>query len=493
MGSVQEAVVRGAGGLERSWRAVPKPKAKSVFVCDRCGNESPKWEGRCPSCGEWNTLAEVRRDKRDARDRAWTGAPAIPAQELSEVASDSLPRLRLSSGEVNRVLGGGIVPGSVALIAGDPGIGKSTLLLRVASDVAGDGGRTLYVSGEESMAQVKLRADRLGVPGKGLFLLQATALADVMDNLARIRPVLAVVDSIQTVHDDSVASTAGSVAQIRECTRVLLEWAKVEGVPVILSGHVTKGGDIAGPRVLEHMVDVVLYMEGDPISSWRLLRAVKNRFGSVNEVGVFEMSDRGLIEVEDPSSAFLSERREGAVGSVVVSTLEGSRPLLAEVQALASPSVLPTPRRVATGIEFNRLLLVCAVLSRRAGMSLANQDVVVNVTGGLRISEPAADLGVALAIVSSLRNAPVASSLAAIGELGLSGEVRGVPQLQRRIAEAGRLGLKECLVPTSRERQPQEQPDGVVATPVTTLAEAVAASIPARPRRVRDESGPGAR
>ena len=456
-----------------------RSKAKTIFVCDSCGNDSPKWEGRCPSCGEWNTLVELRQDGRESAHRSWAGTPAVPAQELSKLAPEQLARLRLSSSEVNRVLGGGVVPGSLVLIGGEPGIGKSTLLLRMAADIASTEGPTLYVTGEESMAQIKDRADRLGVPGERLLVLQATELGDVMSNLDKLRPVLAVVDSIQTVYDGSLPSTPGSVTQIRECTRTMMEWAKTQGVPLVLTGHVTKGGDIAGPRVLEHMVDVVLYMEGDPISSWRLLRAVKNRFGPTNEVGVFEMAERGLIEVEDPSRAFLAERAEGAVGSVVVPTLEGSRPLLVEVQALTSPSVLPSPRRVATGMDFNRLLLVCAVLTKSAGTSLANQDVVVNATGGLRITEPGADLGVALAIVSSLRNIPVAGHIAAIGEVGLSAEVRRVPQLQRRIDEVTRLGLKECIVPAGADRELRKSG---LATPVSTLAQAVAASMRRRER-----------
>ena len=466
-----------------------RPKVRTIFVCDSCGSDTPKWEGRCPSCGEWNTLVEVRRDRREALDGHWSGGSTPSALELSEVPADSLTRLQLSSGEVNRVLGGGIVPGSLLVIAGDPGIGKSTLMLRIAGDIAESVGQVLYVTGEESMAQVKMRADRLEVSGKGLYLLQTTSLDEVIGHLEKLRPVLGVVDSIQTVYDDSIASTAGSVAQIRECTRALMGWAKERGVPLILTGHVTKGGDIAGPRVMEHMVDAVLYMEGDPISSWRLLRAVKNRFGSTNEVGVFEMVDRGLVEVDDPSKSFLSERRSGAVGSVVVSTLEGSRPLLVEVQALTSPSILPTPRRVATGIDFNRLLLVCAVLTRMAGMSLAAQDVVVNVTGGLRIGEPAADLGVALAIVSSLRNLPVAPDVTAVGEVGLSGEVRRVPQLQRRIDEAARLGLRVCLFPASKDEAPR-QPAGLKTTAVGTLAQAVAAAIPGDRRLGSGRTGP---
>ena len=418
---------------------------------------------------------------------AWTGTSGETARPLSDVVVDDLPRLELSSGEVNRVLGGGLVPGSVVLVAGEPGIGKSTLLLRVAADISAADRRALYVTGEESSAQVKMRADRLGISGEKLFVLQATGLEEVLAQLDSLRPTLAVVDSIQTIHDDSLDSTAGTVAQIRECTRTLMQWAKAHDVPLIVTGHVTKGGDIAGPRVLEHMVDVVLYMEGDPISAWRLLRAVKNRFGTANEVGIFEMKGRGLADVRDPSSAFLSERRPGAVGSVIVASLEGSRPLLAEVQALTNPSVLPTPRRVATGIDINRLLLVCAVLTRRAGISLANQDVIVNVTGGLRISEPAADLGAALAIVSSMRDVPVSSHLAAMGEIGLSGEVRRVPQLDRRVAEVARLGLQQCIVPATGDQSEVNSSLGLDVVSVSTLAEAMAQSLPRSRRRRADD------
>lgn len=429
-------------------------KGKTVFVCDACGYEAAKWEGRCPSCEQWNTLAETRRNTTRKHTSSWLKNSNGAAVELAEVSTQDVSRLRLSSSEMNRALGGGVVPGSLILIAGDPGIGKSTLLLRVAMDVADTKGPALYVAGEESASQVKLRAERLGISGSNLYLLPSTDLEEVLANLDVHNPTLVVVDSIQTMFDSSLPSGIGSVAQIRECTRRLMEWAKARNVAMILTGHVTKGGDIAGPRVLEHMVDVVLYMEGDPISSWRLLRTIKNRFGSTNEVGVFEMTGQGLLDVEDPSRSFLAERREGAIGSVIVAAIEGSRPLLVEVQALTSPSFLPTPRRVATGIDVNRLHLVCAVLTRRAGISLANQDIVVNVTGGLKITEPAADLGLALAIASNIRNLPVDAGVAAIGELGLSGEVRRVMQLDRRVDEVARLGLKRCLVPggTNRER-----------------------------------------
>ena len=453
-------------------------KSRTVYVCDSCGAESPKWEGRCPSCGQWNTLAEFKQGARDSRH--WTGASA-PAVELSEVQADDVPRTAVGSQELNRVLGGGIVPGSVTLVAGDPGIGKSTLLLRLASDAARTLGQCLYVTGEESASQIRMRADRLGLPGKGLYILQATELAEIRAELATRRPPLVVVDSIQTLSDDASSSSPGSSTQIRECTRALLEWAKSEGAPVVITGHVTKGGDIAGPRVLEHMVDVVLYMEGDPISSWRLLRSAKNRFGSTNELGVFEMRSEGLVDVPDPSQVFLGERRKDAVGSVVVATIEGTRPLLVEVQALTNPSLLPAPRRVATGVDFNRLLLVCAVLTRRTGISLADQDVVVSVTGGLRVSEPAADLGIALAVASSMRNAPIPSGLVAFGEVGLAGEIRAVPQVERRIAEAERLGLTRHI-----SAHPSGNGAGAGRS-VGTLGEALSYAIPRSPRRTAPE------
>ena len=452
-----------------------RAKQRTVFVCDACGNETLRWEGRCPACGQWNTLAEVRRDAPRA-GRGSSPASAGPALELSQVSTDDFPRTEVTSGEFNRVMGGGLVPGSLTLVAGDPGIGKSTLLLRVAADVAEAGGKALYACGEESASQVKLRAERLGITGRSLYLLPATDLGEILSQLEEHSPDLAVVDSIQTVFDDSVPSAAGTVAQIRECTRRLMDWAKSRDVPMILSGHVTKSGEIAGPRVLEHMVDVVLYMEGDPISAWRLLRSVKNRFGSTNEVGVFEMTGRGLAEVDDPSQAFLSGRRDGAVGSVVVATMEGSRPLLGEVQALTTPSLLPAPRRVASGVDFNRLLLVCAVLTRRLGISLAGQDVIVNVTGGLRLSEPAADLGMALAVVSSVRNQAVDARVAAVGEVGLSGEVRMVPQLERRLGEAARLGLRRCIIPRAAGDDVPHGPD-VEVVRVDDVGEAIRACV----------------
>jgi len=451
-------------------------KIKTVFVCENCGNKRPKWEGQCPACETWNSLVEMRVEQNSFSPRVdFVGQ--VSSVELSSVSTDSEPRIELSSPELNRVLGGGIVPGSVALLAGDPGIGKSTMLLRVAADVATSGGRTLYVSGEESAAQIKMRADRMELPGEGLHLLQTNDLNDIISSIEKDRPVLVVVDSIQTVNSTSISAGPGSVAQIRECTRVLIQLAKTRSIPTILAGHMTKSGDIAGPKVLEHLVDVVLYLEGDQINAWRLLRAVKNRFGSTNEVGVFEMIEQGLVDVRDPSSALLSERVHGAIGSTIVPVIEGTRPLLIEVQALTSPTTLPVPRRVGTGIDTNRLLLVCAVLSRRLGVKLADQDVLVNVAGGLRISEPAVDLGVALAIVSSLRDMAVAGGLAAVGEIGLSGEVRRVSQIQNRVTEAARLGLTDCIVPAKSSSTAPVSYEGIAIRPVTTLAEAIALSL----------------
>ena len=384
--------------------------------------------------------------------------------------------MEFSSTEVNRVLGGGIVPGSVVLVAGDPGIGKSTLLLKLASET-GEGTTALYSTGEESVAQVKMRADRMGIQTDGLYVLAATNVEQVLEQARSLKPSLVIVDSIQTMFDENVASEPGSVGQIRECTRRLLEQAKATNVPVVLSGHVTKGGDIAGPRIMEHMVDVVLYMEGDPVSAWRLLRSVKNRFGSTNEVGVFEMTSAGLEEVKDPSAAFIADRASESIGSVVIATLEGSRPLLAEVQALTSASMLPTPRRVASGMDFNRMLLVCAVLGRRAGVNVGGQDIVVNVTGGLHITEPAADIGVALAIASTARDVPLSAGLAAVGEVGLSGEVRSVPQLDRRIAEADRLGLNKIIVP-ARQWNNNSTSKSIEVVPVSTVLQALQAALP---------------
>ena len=385
-----------------------------------------------------------------AKRMALTSATQNQPQLLRDVAADGFERVSLAMGEFDRVLGGGLVPGSLVLIGGDPGIGKSTLLLQ-ASALAAAGYPVLYVSGEESAQQIKLRAERLGLTGDDLYLLTETNVDAILGHIEKLNPRLVVVDSIQTVYLDELSSAAGSVSQVRESAARLMQAAKGHGIPVFLIGHVTKAGAIAGPRVLEHIVDTVLYLEGDRFHAYRLLRCVKNRFGAANEVGVFEMRDVGMTEVANPSEAFLAERLLNAAGSAIAVTLEGTRPLLVEIQALSSTTSFGNPRRTANGIDFNRLLLLTAVLSKRVGIRLSDQDVFVNVVGGLRVGEPAADLAVACAIVSSFRDVPVAGDLAIIGEVGLSGELRAVSQLETRLKEAAKLGFSRCLVPQSRQ------------------------------------------
>jgi len=387
------------------------------------------------------------------------------------VVIEAADRRQLPLAEFNRVLGGGLVSGSMVLISGDPGIGKSTLLLQVAASIASQPGRVVYVSGEETVHQIKLRSERLGVSGEGLYLLAETDLEVILDQVEQLSPGLVVIDSIQTVYLPELGASPGSVSQVRECTLRLMQWAKLSAVPIFISGHVTKDGAIAGPRVLEHVVDVVLYLEGEPFSAYRLLRCVKNRFGSTNEVGVFEMKEQGLVEVANPSQAFLSQRGLEAVGSAVAATLEGSRPLLVEIQALTTPTSFGLPRRTANGVDFNRLLLVTAVLTKRVGLRLGNQDIMVNVTGGLKLGEPAADLGIALAVASSFRDLGVDPALVAVGEVGLSGELRAVSQLDRRIAEAARLGFARCLVPKVGAKASAHK--GIELIPATTLREAI--------------------
>ncbi len=444
---------------------------RTVFVCQECGYETPKWLGRCPECSSWNTLVE-----RVAAEAPRPAGPSPPPLELSSLSHEDEPRLAFGLPEFDRVLGGGVVPGSLALIGGDPGIGKSTLLLQVAS-LAADSRPVLYLSGEESARQIKLRASRLGLTGGGLFVLTETNLDAALREAEPLSPGLLVVDSIQTVYTEAAPQAPGSIVQLRQCTMDLMRWAKETGVPAFIVGHVTKEGDIAGPRLLEHIVDVVLYLEGERFSSYRLLRSVKNRFGSIDEVGVFEMTGQGLAGVDNPSQAFIAERASRAVGSVVVPTLEGSRPLLVEVQALTSPTAMPTPRRTVNGLDFNRLLLVAAVLTRRVGLSLAGQDVIASVVGGLRVHEPAADLGLALAIVSSHRDKPVPPDLAALGEVGLSGELRSVSQLERRLLEAERLGFRRCLLPESALARAKPKTK-LELLPAATLREAIKLGLP---------------
>ncbi len=442
-----------------------------VFVCQQCGKESSKWLGRCPSCHEWNTLVEtiVEFSRAAAFSAAISGGSA---QELSQLTAQEVPRLVIPFAEFNRVLGGGIVPGSLVLISGDPGVGKSTLLLQVATMAATAGCKVIYVSGEESPQQIKLRADRLGIEGKGLYLLPETNLNIILERMEQVSPALGIIDSIQTVYREELGGAPGSVGQIRECTLQLMRWAKLRSIPLLITGHVTKDGAIAGPRVLEHIVDAVLYLEGDLGGAYRLLRGVKNRFGSTNEIGVFEMREHGLEEVSNPSRLFLAQHSQRAIGASVTSTIEGTRPLLVEIQALTTTTSFGLPRRTANGIDFNRLLLIIAVLTKRARLHLANQDIIVNVAGGLKISEPAADLAIALSIASSFSDKAIDPKLVAVGEIGLSGEVRAVSQLERRLGEAARQGFGRCLVPQA-SLTTLTPPSGMEIIGVDWLAEAL--------------------
>ena len=441
---------------------------RTVFVCQQCGRESLKWLGRCPNCQQWNTFVETTVT---VSPESKTPSPLSPPQELSQVNLETADRLSLSLTEFDRVLGGGLVPGSLVLIGGDPGIGKSTLLLQASSQMAQARGTAVYVSAEETAHQIKLRAQRLGVKGDRLYLLTEADLEVILSQIDKLAPSLVVIDSIQAVHLSELATAPGSITQVRECTIRLMHWAKSKSVPVLITGHVTKDGAIAGPKALEHIVDAVLYLEGEPFSAYRVLRSAKNRFGSTNDIGVFEMKELGLMEVDNPSRAFLSQRWGAAIGSAVVPTLEGSRPLLVEIQALTNPTSFGMPRRTANGVDFNRLLLITAVLTRRLGLRLGNQDIIVNVAGGLKIGEPAADLGIALAIASSLRDVPVDPELVAVAEVGLSGELRAVPQPDRRVSEAARLGFKRCLVP--KISAGISAPKDIELLPVSTLREAV--------------------
>jgi len=443
-----------------------KSQLHTIFVCGQCGKESPKWLGRCPECQAWNSFVE-QTTKPKAPRAPLGNAP----EELSQITSDGGERFSLPLPEFNRVLGGGVVAGSLVLIAGEPGIGKSTLMLQVSGQTALTHGQVIYISGEETTQQIKLRAQRMGIKGERLYLLAENNLEAILSHIEQMKPALVVVDSIQAIYHPDTDNSPGSVTQVRECAQQLQVQAKQSQVPIFITGHVTREGTIAGPRVLEHIVDVVLYLEGEPFSAYRLLRSIKNRFGSTNEVGVFEMKEKGLEEVPNPSKAFLSERQDSAVGSAIVPTLEGSRPLLAEVQALVNPTSFGLPRRTASGIDFNRLLLIAAVLSRRAGLKLGSQDIILNVTGGLKVSEPAADLAVALAIASSYHDLPVAPALAAVGEVGLNGEIRAANQLERRVAEAARLGFKRCLVPKSHALL--RAPEGIELVPVANVREAI--------------------
>jgi DNA repair protein RadA/Sms len=460
------------------------PKTKTQYVCQQCGRISVRDMGRCPQCNAWNSFVEevVAAPAPAAKGKPGESGRSEP-QRLAQIGGDYEERLPMPIGEFARVLGGGVVPGSLVLIGGDPGIGKSTLLLQVALEMAHES-PVLYVSGEESERQIKMRAARLlRSAGKeddsfpaNLFLVTETDLDTVLEHVNQVKPRLMVVDSIQTTTLQDLESSAGSVSQVRECASRLRELAKSSGIAVFLIGHVTKEGAIAGPRVLEHIVDTVLYLEGDRFQSYRLLRSVKNRFGATSEVGVFEMHERGLVEVANPSEAFLAERMVNAPGSSIAVTMEGTRPLLVEIQGLTSPTTFGNPRRTPNGVDFNRLLLLVAVLTRRVGIRLSEQDVFVNVVGGLTVSEPAADLSIAASIASSVRNIPVRAEVVLIGEVGLSGELRMVGQMPARLREAASLGFKTAIVPR-RMRRGEPWPQGIQVIEARSLREALQAAL----------------
>jgi len=446
-------------------------RTKAQYVCQTCGHASPKWLGRCPSCGEWNTLVEeIEAAVKPATRRRAAGAAAVEPVSVAAVTLPDETRTPTGVAEFDRVLGGGLVRGSVVLVGGDPGTGKTTLLTQIGDRVARAGGQVLYVTAEESVRQTKLRAERLGAAAPGLLVLAENDLDVITDTVTRRPPAVLIVDSIQTVYRADVASAPGSVAQVRECAAALVRLAKDREVTTFIIGHVTKEGALAGPRVLEHLVDTVLYFEGDRHHAYRILRATKNRFGSTNEIGVFEMAGSGLVEVPNPSAAFLSERAQAAPGSTVVCAIEGSRPLLVEVQALVSPTHFGMPRRTASGVDYNRLLLLLAVLERRAGLQLASQDVYASIAGGMSVEEPAADLGIAVAVASSLRDRPVDPQTIVLGEVGLAGEVRAVPQLNKRLAEAARLGFARAVAPRAGV---VDAPAGLEVVPVPDLSSAL--------------------
>ncbi len=452
-------------------------KIKVKFACTECGTESPKWMGKCPGCGAWNAMVENTETLVKAPvGRHESVRTKEKALSIINIESGREPRIPTGSSELDRVLGGGLVPGSLLLVGGDPGIGKSTLLLQTASRLAAQGLRVLYVSGEESVRQTKLRADRLGALSDQLFVLCETNLDFIEEAAAEMNPDFLVIDSIQTVYLPDVPSAPGSVAQVRECTARFMRVSKGGGIATVLVGHVTKEGAIAGPRLLEHMVDCVLYFEGERHHSYRMLRAVKNRFGSTNEIGIFDMKESGLQEVANPSELFLSERPLGVAGSTVAASMEGTRPVLVELQALVAPTHFPSPRRMAAGVDHHRMSLIIAVLEKRMGMFLQNQDAYLNVAGGVKLDEPAADLAAAVSLASSFKDAPTRPYDVIFGEVGLTGEVRAVSRAEQRVKEAHKLGFKRVIMP-QHNMKGWQPPEGIRIVGVKTVAEALKAAL----------------
>ena len=451
-------------------------KTKTVFYCTACGNESPKWQGRCTACGAWNTMEEhIEKPTSPGKAKSAPVGMSRRPQRIREVDCDAEIRFSTGMGELDRVLGGGAVAGSLVLVGGAPGIGKSTLLLQICNSLCA-GRKVLYVSGEESERQLKLRAQRLGVSPDELYILSETRMSDILEAVEEMKPDILIADSIQTLYNEENESSPGSVSQVKDCTMTLMQMSKSQGITVFVVGHINKDGNIAGPKVLEHMVDCVLYFEGDPNTSYRLLRAAKNRFGSTNEIGVFEMADTGLIEVPNPSQMLLEGRPEGAPGTCVACVMEGTRPVLAEVQALVTKTTFNVPRRAADGFDFNRAVLLMAVAEKRANMKLNVFDAYINVIGGLRLDEPGADLPVVLAVASSYRDQVIADDLVAIGEVGLTGEIRSVTHMNQRLAEVSRLGFKKCIIPKNSAEK-LEIPEGLSVYRVRNLREAIEMAI----------------
>ena len=451
-------------------------KAKTLFYCTACGNETPKWAGRCPACGAWNTIVEqpqLPRQEGRGASRSAVGA-ARRARAVTELEEDDEIRFSTGMGELDRVLGGGAVKGSLVLVGGAPGIGKSTLMLQICESLCREN-KVLYVSGEESEHQLKLRARRLNVQSRQLLVISETSLSDLLGSVEAEAPDVLIVDSIQTLYDEALDSPAGSVSQVKDCTMALMQLAKGHGITVFVIGHVNKEGSIAGPKVLEHMVDCVLYFEGDQHTAYRILRAAKNRFGATNEIGVFEMRDSGLQEVENPSEMLLSGRPADAPGTCVTCVMEGARPVLAEIQALVVPSPAGNPRRTSNGFDYNRAAMLLAVLEKRGGLKVSDCDAYLNIIGGLNLDEPAADLAAVVALASSYLDQPVPADLVAIGEVGLTGELRSVSHLDQRISEVRRLGFSKCLIPAHRAGT--AAPDGLQIIPVQNIGEAIRAAL----------------